>query len=103
MNVDLKNYTLDWLNTYRDALLSFRDAVIRRGHHTRLLHSHRRHTNLPAKVPKEEREKYSSLVSMSEDGNCTLTAEFEREIKDAIDTAGAHADANTARNNRLGP
>ena len=40
---------------------------------------------------------------MSEDGSCTLTAEFEREIKDAIDTAGAHADANTARNNRLGP
>ena len=102
-NVDLKNYTLDWLNTYRDALLSFRDAVLRRGRHTRLLYSHRRYTNLPSKVPKEEREKYSSLVSMSEDGNCTLTAEFEREIKDAIDTAGAHADANTARNNRLGP
>ena len=92
-----------WLNTYRDALLSFRDAVLRRGRHTRLLYSHRRYTSLPAKVPKEEREKYSSLVSMSEDGSCTLTAEFERAIKDAIDTAGAHANATAARNNRLGP
>ena len=76
--------------------------MLRRGRHTRLLYSHRRYTNLPSKVPKEEREKYSSLVSMSEDGSCTLTAEFEREIKDAIDAAGAHADA-TGSNNRLGP
>ena len=93
-NVDLKDKKFVGPNAYRDALVSFRNAVLRRGRHTRLLHTHRRYTNLPGRVPEAERTKYSTIVTMSEDGTCTLTAKFEQAIKDATEAADTHGQAN---------
>jgi hypothetical protein len=50
-NVDLKDHTFVWQYTYRNALLSFRDAALRYAHRIKILHATRIYSTLPKTTP----------------------------------------------------
>ena len=76
-----------------NALLSFKDAVLRRGRQVQLLHTHRRYTRLQGEIPEEERERFATLIKIYQGGGFSLTTEFERAVQQAIDEADAYAQA----------
>ena len=90
-NVDLKQTKFHWKYTFRNALLSFKDAVLRRGRQMQLLHTHRRYTRLQGEVPEEERERFAALIKVYPGGGFSLTTEFERAVQRAIDDADTYA------------
>ena len=92
-----------WERTFHHALRSFRDAVLRRGHAIRLLYVHRVNTNLTEQVPRETREKYDILATITEAGETTLTPAFTNAITNAERAADARAQADAnARAQRAG-
>ena len=46
----------------------------------RLLHDTRVYSTLNGIAPKEARERYPTLIKISEDGSFTLTQDFQKEI-----------------------
>ena len=75
-----------WQSTFYNALLRLRAALLIFAHAIRLLHVQRAFTNLTNVVGDETRAQFSSLLMLSRDGTCALTAAFLRAI-DAAKTA----------------
>ena len=57
----------------------------------RLLYIHRVNTNLTEQVPRETREKYAILATITETGETTLAPAFTNAITSAETAADAHA------------
>ena len=68
-NVDLKDHTFVWQYTYRNALLSFRDAALRYAHRIKVLHATRTYSTLPETTPLEARERYPNIMTINADGS----------------------------------
>ena len=66
--------TFIWQRTFHRALLHYRDAILRRGYAMRKLYANRMYTNLTGVVPESDRKKYTSLVTITLDGQSTLTS-----------------------------
>ena len=87
-NVDMKGTAFHWPCTFRDALLSYRDAVYRYGKRTQILFNTRYYSTLEGVVPLSARTRFPSLIDIGTEGDFSLTAAFQK----AIDTAVAEAD-----------
>ena len=97
-NVDLKDHTFDWRYTYRDALLTFRDAALRYAHRIKVLHATRTYSTLPETTPQEARERYPNVITINADGSSKLTSAFQKAIDDARTEADRGAAGIAARN-----
>ena len=58
----LKDHKFVWQYTYRDALLTFRDAALRYAHRIKVLHATRTYSTLPETTPLEARERYPNIL-----------------------------------------
>jgi len=99
-NVDLKDHKFVWQYTYRDALLTFRDAALRYAHRIKVLHATRIYSTLPETTPLEARERYPNIMTINADGSSKLTSAFQKAIDDAkaeADRVAAQAAAQNAQ------
>ena len=104
-NVDLKDHTFVWQYTYRNALLSFRDAAFRYAHRIKVLHATRTYSTLPETTPLEARERYPNIMTINADGSSKLTSAFQKAIDDAkaeADRVAAGIAVNLVPNNARG-
>ena len=90
-NVDVKEGTFTWQYVYRNALLSFRDALLRYGRKVRVLHSHRTFTSLTDGAPQEAKDRFSMCMDCDE----VHGAVIKKELSDEIEKADAAAKATT--------
>ena len=96
-NVDVKNGRFIWQVTFREAIYSFRNAVLRYAVRLRQLHYTRIYTNLTNQAPQEAYDRYPEVVHIEPAGKHKLTDAFQKAIDAAID------DANTAIANNTRP
>ena len=82
-NITHKKIRLKWESTYLRAVLSFKNAVLRRGQSFAVLYANRCYTTLPAEIPEEERKKYSRIITIEKGGNYRLTPLLTNEIERA--------------------
>ena len=78
-----KGFMFIWQRVYYRALTSFRSAVRRYSGKIRLQHTHRLHTSLTKMVPEDNRKKITSIVSIDQQGNSTLSTSFTAAIDQA--------------------
>ena len=72
-----------WQACFCKTLEGFRDAVVRHAAAIRRHHVHRQHTNLQEVVPESERQKFTQVVSIAQNGAYTLTNVFTSAISNA--------------------
>ena len=82
-----KGIKAHWTLTFRDALVSFRDAALRYAHGMARLYANRKHTNLTAQVPEEDRERFAELIEINPLGKGKLTSAFQNAISRAESVA----------------
>ena len=78
-----KGFMFIWQRVYYRALTSFRSAVRRYSGKIRLQHTHRLHTSLTEVVSEDNRKKFTSVVSIDQQGNSTLSTSFTAAIDQA--------------------
>jgi hypothetical protein len=105
-NVDVKNGHFVWQVTFREAIYSFRSAVLRYAVGLRQLHHTRIYTDLTNRAPREAYDRYHEVIHIEPAGQHTLTDTFQRAIDAAINDANAaisnHARAQPNQPNRQG-
>ena len=89
-NVDIKDAAFHWPLTFRDALHSFRNAVLLYAMKIKVLFNTRYYSTLEGIVPREARERFPSLVDIDIEGNFVLTTPFQQAIDDATTDAETH-------------
>ena len=98
-NVDLKHTHFTWQLTFYNAILSFRDAVLRYAVRLHRLHTSRAHTTLTDTAPQDTYTKFNNIITIDKSGTHKLSDEFENAIAQAkaqADTAGRHHDTHNA-------
>ena len=84
-NVEIKGVTFRPITTFDRAIRSFRDAVYRYGMKMKILYASRKYTTLKGTAPKEARERYPNLITISTEGSFALTTEFQRALDQSKD------------------
>jgi len=82
-NVDLKNSTFVWQETYLAALYSFREAAQRRGQSFKMLYANRKNTDLPSSPPQEELDAFPNVLSCRQGGEFQINPAIDAEIQKA--------------------
>ena len=82
-NVEMKKNPFVWQSAYLRTLLSFREAIRRRGYSFTVLYANRIHTQLPTTPPVEERELLPNCMKCSPDGTFTVNPAIDAEIERA--------------------
>ena len=82
-NVEMKKIPFVWQSAYLRTLLSFREAIRRRGHSFAVLYANRIHTQLPTAPPVEERELLPNCMKCSPDGTFTVNPAIDAETERA--------------------
>ena len=85
--IHTKKLRIHWTRTFRDALLSYRDAVMRYAYAMRRMYANRLYTNLVEVVPEKDRDRFPRLIEISQTGTFTLNRAFTA----AIDAAAQNA------------
>ena len=75
-SVITKKIIFKWQLTFHKALLSFKDAVLRRCFQIKKMYATRMYSNLHEVVPEDERERFNTLVKIQANGRYTLTQNF---------------------------
>ena len=79
-----------WQVTYREALLSFRSALLRYAVKLRQLYATRKYTSSTNQAPAEAYTRYPEVIRIrNPEGNHALTPSFQQEIDRAINIANA--------------
>ena len=82
-SVITKKIIFKWRLTFHKALLSFKDAVLRRCFQIKKMYATRMYSNLHEVVPEDERERFNTLVKIQANGRYTLTQNFIAAIATA--------------------
>ena len=96
--IDKQGGVFSMQRTLESALKGLREAVTRWAANIRSHYIARKYTKFVGVVPKKEREKYRSLVKVTESGTYTLTAPFSTAI--AQTEADTRAAQQRAQQNR---
>ena len=76
-NVDIKKTRFIWQVTYREALLSFRNALLRYAVKLRQLHATRKYTSQTDQAPEEAYNRYPEVIKIRQpEGNHALHSSF---------------------------
>ena len=76
-----------WEITFSDAIKSFHKAIMRHCHGIRLLHTHRKYTNLTNQISQTDRARFSPFLEILSEGEYKVSREFETARKAAEDAA----------------
>ena len=101
-NVDVNNGRFVWQVTYREAVYSFRSAVLRYAVRLRQLHHTRIYTNLTSRAPQGAYDRYPEIIQINPTRTHKLTDTFQNAIDAAIDEANVavNSDAQLPRQNQ---
>ena len=84
--IHTKKFRIHWTRTLRDALLSYRDAVMRYAYAMRRMYANRLYTNLVEVVPEKDRDRFPRLIEISQTGTFKLTQAFSTAVDKAVKT-----------------
>ena len=82
-----KGAHIRWEYTFRDAITNFKKALMRYAYAMRRLYANRKHTNLVAVVPEEDRNRFADVITIKTDGTFKIASALERALHAAEQSA----------------
>ena len=82
-----KGSRIRWEYTFRDAIVNFQKALMRYAYSMRRLYANRKHTNLTAVVPDEDRDRFAEVLQIKTDGTFVISAALKQALHAAEQSA----------------